>query len=335
MSEKKYYEVRAFPNNEDQYDTFIENKFVAIGWPSIGNVFGKSKEEIRKLIEKDPKINILNEITLSQVASYFDRLLKMEIGDIILIPYKNNSVTITTVTKIYSYVDSFSDTHMAHQIGINVEKIVSLDRLSEGLRNSLKARLTLTMIKDRYYDEVDALILGKNLSDIEEFNKNINAILDEYTYETHPLIKSSLLLSAFSICEGYLSNKIRQTLKLQEFDKNKEELSLEEFVRYKGMVAINRSLGQFDGRNNIFKDIYKDDKPKFPNSNQKDLRNSLAHNISGPFIQLKENAIAKNIDNEIISFDNSNKKQVDIEVLDLLNSFKSYATDLEKQINQS
>ena len=148
---------------------------------------------------------------------------------------------------------------MAHQIGINVEKTVSLDRLSEGLRNSLKARLTLTMIKDRYYDEIDGLILGGNLSDIEEFSKNINAILDEYTYKIHPCTKSSLLLSAFSICEGYLSNKIRQTLKLQEFDNN----------------------------------------------------------------------------NEIISFDDSNKRQVDIEVLDLLNSFKSYAMDLEKQINNS
>ena len=47
---KKYFRLRAFPNFKDHYEDFIKHNFVALGWPKIGDLTGKSKEEIRNLL---------------------------------------------------------------------------------------------------------------------------------------------------------------------------------------------------------------------------------------------------------------------------------------------
>ena len=55
IKKRNYFRVRAFPNLEDHYDDFIKYNVVALGWPDIGDLTGKSKEEIRDLLVKGYK----------------------------------------------------------------------------------------------------------------------------------------------------------------------------------------------------------------------------------------------------------------------------------------
>ena len=47
---KSAYVVKAFPDGKDRWKEFQEKGIIAIGWPALSDLSGKSREEIKKLL---------------------------------------------------------------------------------------------------------------------------------------------------------------------------------------------------------------------------------------------------------------------------------------------
>lgn len=331
MEGKQYFEVRAFPDKRDQYDTFKSLGFIAIGWPKVGDVSGKTSTQIREeLLHEYPSLQIRPKIVATQITNYFLKLIEMKVDDVILIPYKGESVTIAKVTEPYSHKSEFTSDDMTHQVGIEIIRNVNLTKIDKSLRNRLRARLTITRFDKIYYSEINALIDNKNLSEHEKFNKDMSAIIEEYTDKAHPIVKNSLILSAFSLCENYLTKII---LSKFSFINHKNDIPIsnaDELLKKYGEESLKKKLRTHKERINVFNRIYKN-KLKFPSDKQQALRNSLAHSISEPYISLIDKEMDIGRENEIITFLYS-KKEVEENINNLLNEFELFADNLNEII---
>lgn len=308
------FELRAFPNGEDRYKYFLENNIVAIAWGDTEDVSQMGKNEIKeKLKELYPENS---SIQLSQTTNMIDRFKGLNKNDIILIPYKEDqTVTIAKVTKEYSYIKAYQEKHMAHQVGIKVLKIVPENELSESLRNTLKARLTLTKISEDKHAEILNLMEGKNYSkDILAYEENIKLIRKVFNKQEDQLVKKALLFSAFSLSESYLTEHIKLSLDLSDINSKKVSDTI---IQQRGENSILKSLKYHDERKKLFKDIYHTELD-FPTKKQQDLRNALAHDITSP-----------SIDDDLIIFPTKSKSESE-ELTKLFEEFENYAEKIEQ-----
>ncbi|MET3563832.1 hypothetical protein ABID30_002929 [Enterococcus rotai] len=331
MKGKQYFEVRAFPDNRDQYDTFKSLGFIAIGWPKVRDVSGKTGTQIREeLLHVYPNLQSRPKIVATQITNYFLKLIEMKIDDVILIPYKGKFVTIARVTEPYSYKSEFTSDDMTHQVGIEIIRKISLTKIDKSLRNRLRARLTITRFDKIYYPEIDALIDGKDLSEHEKFNKDMSAIIEEYTDKAHPIVKNSLLLSAFSLCENYLTKVILSKFSVINHKNDIPTSNADELLKMYGEESLRKKLRNHNERITIFNKIFKS-KLKFPSDKQQALRNSLAHSISEPYISLIDENMDIGRENEIITFQYK-KKETEENINNLLNEFEFFSDNLDKII---
>ena len=142
IKKRNYFRVRAFPNLEDHYDDFIKYNVVALGWPDIGDLTGKSKEEIRDLLVKGYK------------------LLSMKKGDIIVVPHNNKTITFLEVTSTYVYDKTFINVHMAHQVKTKLLKTVSVSDIPHSFKKSIDTMATLTSLR-KYAELIEGILHEK------------------------------------------------------------------------------------------------------------------------------------------------------------------------------
>lgn len=86
MTEKNFFELRAFPGETDRYNYFFKNNMVAIDWGNTEDVSKMNIDEIEdklKLLYPDE-----NTITISQRKNVLHRFKSFNVDDILLIPYK-------------------------------------------------------------------------------------------------------------------------------------------------------------------------------------------------------------------------------------------------------
>lgn len=105
--------------------------------------------------------------------------------------YNKLTITIASVTKTYFYNKNYSNEHMAHQVGIKVEKVIDQKELSSSLRDTLKARLTLTNISADKHEEIFNLLSSHPNFDKEKFayKENVKQIKNKYKENKYPLVK--------------------------------------------------------------------------------------------------------------------------------------------------
>lgn len=158
---KKYFRVRAFPNHVDKFSEFIEEGFIAIGWPKIGDITNNSKEKItQKLSVHYPE---LEDKALSLTTGFFVRLLAMKKDDIILIPYNNEIIVIAKVIDRYIYNCDFTQEHTAHRVSIEVLKEFEVADLPLNLKKSINTISTVISL-DKYKNEIDLLLSDKYMT---------------------------------------------------------------------------------------------------------------------------------------------------------------------------
>ena len=312
---QQYYEVRAFPDRKDRYNFFIENKIVCLGWPKIGDIQylrdDKDRQnKIKKLLLKYYDVDFKNKGPyLAQVATFFTRFLDMKHGDIILIPYNKKSiVTIATVNSLYKYNGSteFIQKHMAHQVSIENIIDVGTDNISKSLTNRLRAQLTLTRIDEDKHDEIDKLYskeqtdnreLDSCINNIKTVEKSFNKIIIQSQGDVDidaQLILKSLLLSAFSLLEGYLKDIIEdKVLKIKEETKKDKRTIVE--LGYDQLEKKQINARGWDSKINLFKQLFeagiKNNKHIDKINKRTEIRNTLAHDITSVTISEDYNFI--------------------------------------------
>lgn len=158
IKKRNYFRVRAFPNLEDHYDDFIKYNVVALGWPDIGDLTGKSKEEIRDLLVKGYKFK--NNRALGLAVGFFMKLLSMKKGDIIVVPHNNKTITFLEVTSTYVYDKTFINVHMAHQVKTKLLKTVSVSDIPHSFKKSIDTMATLTSLR-KYAELIEGILHEK------------------------------------------------------------------------------------------------------------------------------------------------------------------------------
>jgi len=163
---KSIYRMRAFPNHVDRFSDFMDNNYVAIGWPATGDVSSDSKEIISKKLLSN--YHELTNRAIGLTTGFFTRLLAMKEKDLILIPYGNEIVVIAEVTEPYKFYPEFVESHTAHRVGIRKIKTVPVSDLPSELKKSVDTIATVITL-DKYAKEIDKLISSEAIS-VEKSN---------------------------------------------------------------------------------------------------------------------------------------------------------------------
>ena len=166
------YRFRVAPNGIDRFDEVMRIGQLPLGWPLLGDLTGKSSDELKQLISNYPGTNYSNR-RIGMITGYFMRLLSLKVGDYVLVSGPNRSIVVCLVTETYHFEPGFSDKHMAHQVGIEKIKTIDSNDLSKPLKHTLDAANTVILIKDPDQKEEVSNIIQFNLEDSNLIETNI------------------------------------------------------------------------------------------------------------------------------------------------------------------
>ena len=156
--------IRPSPHNKYRLNEFKEKNIIAIGWPHIGNLSGKSKEDIKAILSGKPYE--YSGRSLGYAEAIVDIVVnQMDIGDYVLIP-DGDDIYFAVIDSDYQYdlsVDNDEDGYPHQRLIKNFTSKISRDDLSDGLRNSLKSRGTSAKLS-HHYEEIKTLAEGGTYS---------------------------------------------------------------------------------------------------------------------------------------------------------------------------
>lgn len=153
--------VRPYPHNTEinRVDEFKQNNIVAIGWPGIGDLTHKSREDIKRILAGKPYA--LSGLALGNAYATIDIFVnRMNPGDLVLVP-DGADIFFAEISSDY-YLDAQYDndqTGYPHQRKVKWLQSVARDDLSKQLRSSLKVHRT-TADLSKHYNEISALAHG-------------------------------------------------------------------------------------------------------------------------------------------------------------------------------
>ena len=149
--------IRPYPHKQPRLSEFLSQKIIAIGWPCIGDLTGKSREELKETLSEPPYS--YEGLILGNAYATIDIFVnQMAIGDLLLMP-DGDDIYFGKISSDYyleSSVDNDKDGY-PHQRKAEWLKNTSRKELSKELRSSLKVHRTTANLS-HHYAEIDALI---------------------------------------------------------------------------------------------------------------------------------------------------------------------------------
>lgn len=190
--EKNYWVIRMGEANK-YADYAHENNLVAIGW----NELNKDLSEYRALNKKEFFKTIIplldstygvNAKSNSMAAGQLFRFSNLvNIGDIVIVPNtKEREIYIGSIEGDYSYYQELPDDFKyQHRRKVKWIKTVSIQDLSQNLRNSIGAMMTIFNI-NKCADEIESLLrndanLGNDIENLESFG--LESQLEDFIVE--------------------------------------------------------------------------------------------------------------------------------------------------------
>ena len=165
---KNAWLIRPVPHGKNRVTEFREKGIIAVGWPCIGNLKGKSREDLKLILSKSPYT--LTGLALGNAYATIDIFVnQMEVGDLLLMP-NGEDIYLGEVTSDY-YLDSNVDTDdegYSHQRSAKWLVNISRQDLSMDLRLSLKVHRTTANLS-HHADEIRALCKGEKLVTTNDF----------------------------------------------------------------------------------------------------------------------------------------------------------------------
>lgn len=317
--ENKIYEIRAYPAGRDLYDTFISNNFIAIGWPGTGDVSEMEESQLKLKLSDLYDLSGTHLSQVVSYFNKLKDMKIGDVLLIPHIDVSGKTLTIASVVKPYYYNEKYSNLDCAHQVGIKVIEIFSRDYIAgkfNGLNRSLNTQQTLTLIDKNKHAEAYKYIFNlvksqsqknvhsSNLSslvNIEDDNSNLDKSIkmvvvgdDEeiqklrsvYTKEINDSysiinlmrderIIKAMLFVALTARETYFRDII--TMKLNKIFVNGNDTANDIMTHF-----IFNKLHEQSTRGFLTKRLL-DTEESCTNfdSHYTDLRNALAHNMSG------------------------------------------------------
>lgn len=161
--------MRPYPDGKTKrLEEFKTGNFVAVGWPNIGSLAGKSREDIKNILA-GPPYNYSGQVLGNAYATIDILVNRMSPGDYLLIP-DQDEIYFAVVDSDYVFDASldYAPDGYPHQRKIRNLTTSRLRReLSKELRSSLKVHRT-TADLTKHYDEIKAFAEGGTFNEAVE-----------------------------------------------------------------------------------------------------------------------------------------------------------------------
>lgn len=157
----KAWLVRPNPDEKPRLEEFLSKGIVAVGWPGIGDLTGKSREQLKQLLSQPPYS--YSSLKLGNAYATVDIFVnQMREGDLVLVP-NGDDIYLGQLAGGYYHepsVDNPVDGY-PHQRPVTWFPVsVSRQELSKELRSSLKVHRTVANLS-AHTAEIDALSHGR------------------------------------------------------------------------------------------------------------------------------------------------------------------------------
>lgn len=156
---KKAWLVRPLPHGTKRLDEFMTKEIIALGWPGIGDLSQKSREDIKRILSGEPYH--LQGLALGNAYATVDIFVnQMQVGDLVLTP-DGNDIYFGEITGNYQLdlsVDNSNEGY-SHQRKVKWLSNTSRTNLSMSLRTSLKVHRTIADLS-KNKDEIEILAHG-------------------------------------------------------------------------------------------------------------------------------------------------------------------------------
>lgn len=152
--------IRPYPHKKPRLSEFLSQKIIAIGWPCIGDLTSKSREELKETLSAPPYG--YEGLVLGNAYATIDIFVnQMAIGDLLLMP-NGDDIYLGRISGDY-YLDPSVDNDKSgysHQRKAEWIRNTPRKELSKELRSSLKVHRTAANLS-HHYAEIDGLIHGR------------------------------------------------------------------------------------------------------------------------------------------------------------------------------
>ncbi len=196
---KRAWLVRPRPHGKMRLEEFKNNNIIAVGWPCIGNLTGKSREDLKEILSMKPYQ--LSGLALGNTYATIDIFVnQMQKGDFVLVANGDDIYFAEIISNYYldKTVDNDEDGY-PHQRQVHWLTDTSRNQLSKSLRDSLKVHRTTANLS-RHIEEIDALAHGKTYEPKAHNNGTIEV--------SYPLRPNHTIV--FSIPDNITKNEARR-----------------------------------------------------------------------------------------------------------------------------
>lgn len=165
------FQLKSKPHGIERLPLFLEDNFIAIGWPGIDDLTNVSAEEIEKRLEKAyPDYR-------GQTMAYHKGMVNafvntMEEGDLVMIG--QGDYTHFGQVGPYKYIAQFDndDDGMCHQRNVKWLAMVEKNSLNDKVQEHLRNRATITKFKYPFQlAEIETILAGEHDSTIQSSEK--------------------------------------------------------------------------------------------------------------------------------------------------------------------
>lgn len=150
--------LRAAATEPIVLETFKSKGIIAIGWSETNDLTGKSKEELKDILNKAYGIEGIKLGNSFAIVNIF--LNEMQPGDFVLTP-SNNIVNIGIITGDYVYNKELLSEY-PHTRPVEWKCQIARDSLSDALRGSLRVIRTAANLS-KHYSEINAFVNGESI----------------------------------------------------------------------------------------------------------------------------------------------------------------------------
>lgn len=138
--------TRAFPENINRIEEFLQEDIIALGWSKLPDMTGKDKDAINNELQLNNYGN--SNVTIGVLNHFFN---KMNIGDLCIIP-DGDKIYLAKITSDYHYNPSKLSCGYAHQRDvefINKNNPINRSELPDELKKSLGAQNSVANLNHR------------------------------------------------------------------------------------------------------------------------------------------------------------------------------------------
>lgn len=221
MAERNYYMVRAMYSREEDFNAFLKNNVVAVGWSDVDfSRFPDSsalREEVRKTYYSE---NDRAQQTISKRLNEVERFKNIRKGDYIIVPfYSFIAIAEAEADEIYSEkdypLDLANQRRVAYRYVDEHPLLIPRNELKEGLQRRLRVRGSSVSNLFEFQDEIEKIFNTESYSysqtmidaekkEIEKLKKELLAnIQNGKTNLQTGGIGLERLICEIMQCEGY------------------------------------------------------------------------------------------------------------------------------------